>query len=109
MMGDEGHSLKHRGTILEVEPDQGEVKIIADGMRMPYVGVDAQGRVFASDQQGHFIPSTPLYEVKAGDSFGFEATNVQGRPIQDPFVWFPYLANRSGAGFVNSLFLSMIC
>jgi len=100
----------HRGTILRIAPDGDSVTVLADGLRLPYVGLRADGAVFASDQQGHFIPSTPIHLI--GDDkpyLGFDPTNFRrNRPVA-PLFWYPYQANRSAASFVSwdDLFLQV--
>lgn len=92
----------HRGTILRIPSGGNSAKVLADGLRMPYVGLRSDGTVFASDQQGHYIPSTPLHLV--GDDrpyLGFEPTNFGARNPVPPLLWYPYQANRSAAAFAS--------
>ena len=91
----------HRGAILKISPDGDTVEVLADGLRLPYVGLRKDGAVFASDQQGHFIPSTPIHLIDSNPTFGFEATNHRNLEITPPLLWYPYQANRSAAGFAN--------
>ncbi len=99
-----GEHSPHRGTILRVSSEHG-TQVLADGLRIPYVGRREDGALFASDQQGHWVPSSPLYRIgKSAPSFGFEPTRHrqsgnEPKPAAEPEFWFPYQANRSGAGF----------
>ncbi|MFT5200557.1 MAG: mono/diheme cytochrome c family protein, partial [Planctomycetota bacterium] len=101
-----GENSAHRGAILRVATDL-PTQILADGLRIPFVGRRKDGVLFASDQQGHWVPSSPLYRIgKDTPSFGFEPTRhrdskAQSTPPSEPEFWFPYQANRSGAGFAT--------
>lgn len=94
----------HRGTILQISPDGNTAKILADGLRLPFVGLSPKGTVFASDQQGHYVPSTPLYRITQGiPYFGFKPTKFRKDiPLSEPSLWYPYLTNRSSAGFTTT-------
>lgn len=90
----------HRGTVVRLSPDGRESEVLADGLRMPYVGLREDGAVFASDQQGHFVPSTPIFHIGSNHpSYGFRATMPRDAETTEPMLWFPYQVNRSGAGF----------
>lgn len=91
----------HRGGILRISPDGDSVEVLADGLRLPYVGLRQDGAVFASDQQGHFVPSTPLHLISGTPTLGFEATNHRAQETTEPLLWYPYQANRSAAAFTN--------
>ena len=100
----------HRGTILRISPDGDSVKVLADGLRLPYVGLRKDGAVFASDQQGHYIPSTPLHLIEEGRPFlGFAPTNFRKRKPVPPLLYYPYQVNRSAAAFASwkDLFLQV--
>lgn len=102
--GIENELSQHRGTVLHISSDGKEATVLADGLRLPYVGLRNDGTVFASDQQGHHIPSTPLHLLTAQQPFlGFEPTNFQKRKTPTPpLLWYPYQANRSGAAFCTT-------
>ncbi|MDP0489487.1 MAG: c-type cytochrome [Verrucomicrobiota bacterium JB023] len=98
--GHNSEMSRHRGTILRIDPQADTAEVLADGLRLPYVGLDGAGAVYASDQQGHFIPSTPIHLISGSPYLGFEQTNFRARETPaTPLVWFPYQANRSAAGF----------
>ncbi len=96
----------HSGTVLEVSPDGRRVRIFADGFREPYIGIHPEtGWLTASDQQGHFVPSTPIYAVRDGGFYGVPATaHRPGPPPEEPpLTWIPHRVDRSGAGQVWAL------
>ncbi len=70
------------------------------GFRQPNIGVNIRtGLVTASDQEGQYIPSTPLHIVRDGQFYGF-LSDLQPKekypaPIADPLVWIPHAVNAS--------------
>lgn len=94
----------HRGTILRISPDGERAEVLADGLRIPFVGLRADGEIFASDQQGNHIPSTPIHRIGSDRPFlGFAPTDFRKvrKPVE-PLLYFPYQTNRSAAGFVTA-------
>ncbi|MFK7741022.1 MAG: DUF6797 domain-containing protein [Planctomycetota bacterium] len=92
----------HRGAVIRVRQN-GEAQVLADGLRLPYVGRRSDGMLFASDQQGNWVPSTPIVRIDDRvQSYGFAPTRHRGgSEIAAPLLWFPYQSNRSGAGFAE--------
>lgn len=94
---------KYNGTIVEISPDGEQLKVIATGLRQPFIGVDPKtGLLTASDQQGHWVPATPLHVIKPGGYYGFQPamlgkTANKGREISEPPLWLPHFVNQSGA------------
>ena len=89
----------HSGTILKISPDGKTVERFATGLREPYIGVHPdRGWVTASDQQGNFVPSSPIYFVQEGDYYGVPASAHQDIPpaIAEPLTWVPHNVDRSG-------------
>ena len=89
----------HSGTILKISADGKDIDYFATGLREPYIGVHPEkGWVTASDQQGHFVPSSPIYFVQEGDYYGVPATAHQDVPpeIALPLTWVPHNVDRSG-------------
>lgn len=100
----------HSGSILEVSADGRRVTVFASGLREPYMTVHpVKGWVTASDQQGNFVPSTPIYLVQEGDYYGVPATAHRNvlPPIADPLTWVPHQVDRSGTEQVWVLSQSM--
>jgi cytochrome c553 len=94
---------KYNGNLIEISPDGQKLKVIATGLRQPFIGVDPQtGLLTASDQQGHWVPATPLHLIRPGHYYGFQPTRLgananQGRQIVEPPLWIPHFVNQSGA------------
>lgn len=88
----------HSGSILRVSADGRSIKYIATGLREPYASVHPEtGWITASDQQGNFVPSTPIYFVEEGDYYGVPATAHRTVPPAPaaPLTWVPHQVDRS--------------
>lgn len=97
---------KLNGSVVEVAADGRSYRRIGFGLRQPYIGVDPKtGLVTASDQQGNWVPATPVHVV-GGDSYhGFQPEPlkdkaVHPKAISEPPVWIPHFVNSSGASQV---------
>ena len=91
---------KHNGSVLRVSADGRRATVLGYGFRQPQIGVNVRtGLVTASDQQGHYIPSTPLHIVKDHQFYGFLSDKlpreVYPAPIADPLTWIPHAVNAS--------------
>ena len=70
------------------------------GFRQPNLSVNPRtGLVLASDQQGNYVPSTPLHVVRDRQFYGFLSDKlpreVYPAPIAEPLTWIPHAANAS--------------
>jgi mono/diheme cytochrome c family protein len=93
---------KHNGSVLRVAPDGQSSQVIGWGLREPFIGVHPKtGLVTASDQQGNYVPATPLHLIRDGQYYGFLSNRLPKEkypaPIADPLVWIPHPINASGA------------
>ena len=72
---------KHNGSVLRISADGRTATVLGYGFRQPQLGVNVRtGLVTASDQQGHYIPSTPLHIVKRSiSSTASSATSCRAR------------------------------
>lgn len=101
--GQEGTTRgKHNGTVIKVAPDGKSFEVIGYGLRQPFIGVHPQtGLVTASDQQGHYVPSTPLHIISDHHFYGHLPTvapkEQYPESITDPVTWIPHSVNPSGA------------
>ncbi len=91
---------KHNGSVLRVSADGRKSTVLGYGFRQPNIGVNIRtGLVTASDQQGQYIPSTPLHIVRDGQFYGFLAAfqpkEIYPAPIADPLTWLPHAVNAS--------------
>jgi type 1 glutamine amidotransferase/cytochrome c2/glucose/arabinose dehydrogenase len=92
---------KHGGTVTKVSAEGDSVAVYADGFREPYLGTYPASRFLtASDQQGNFVPSTPVYAVGEGNFYGVPATTSRTDrvpEIEKPITWIPHQVDPSGA------------
>lgn len=92
----------YRGYVMRVSP-QGLMTPVANGLRSPNgLGLDPQGRLFCTDNQGEWIPACKLQEVRSGEYYGHPAsvrwTQGDDAPppsMTPPAVWFPFGTCRS--------------
>ena len=96
---------KHNGSVLRISPDGKTVTVLGHGLRQPFLGIDPKtGLVTASDQQGNYVPATPLHIIRDDQYYGF-LTGLQPKeqypaPIAEPLTWIPHPVNASGASQV---------
>ena len=91
---------KHNGSVLRISADGRQATVLGYGFRQPNLAVNLRsGLVTASDQQGNYIPSTPIHIVRDKQFYGFLADfqprEVYPAPIADPLTWIPHPANAS--------------
>ena len=101
--GQEGTTYgRHNGTVIRVAPDGKSIEVVGYGLRQPFIGVHPKsGLVTASDQQGNYVPSTPLHIIEKNQFYGHVPTiapkEVYPAPITEPLTWIPHPVNPSGA------------
>lgn len=91
---------KHNGSVLRISADGRRATVLGYGFRQPNLGVNLRtGLVTASDQQGQYIPSTPLHIVRDHQFYGFLAPflpkEVYPEPPAEPLTWIPHPVNTS--------------
>ena len=114
--------LKHQGKMLSLSRDGQKLEIYATGLRAPNgMSIGPNGEVTVGDNEGTFVPATPIHWVKKGDFLGvvdtalnadlktlpwvehFKQTkirNPQNAPAEaseapKPLCWIPYNADNS--------------
>lgn len=91
----------HGGTVLKVSKDGRTIERYATGLRAPFLGLNpVTGQVSVTDQQGNFVPSTPIYFLEKDDFFGVPATYYEKdtTDIKIPLTWIPHRIDRSAGG-----------
>jgi hypothetical protein len=83
----------NRGTTIKVNKASGAVSYVAGGLRTPNgIGWGPDGDMFATDNQGGWLPSSKLVHIKQ-DRFFNHYTNPDGpfdsRPVTKPVLWLP--------------------
>lgn len=96
---------KHYGSVIRVSADGRTMEVLGWGFRQPFIGVHPRtGVVTASDQEGQYVPTTPLDLVEKGQYYGF-ATRLRAPEdhpsvITEPVTWIPRQVNPSAASHV---------
>lgn len=106
--GQRGATLgRHAGMVLRVPADGGSATVLAHGLRQPFLGVHpGTGAITASDQQGHYVPTTALHAIAGNPSrhHGFLPLilprDSHDEPIVEPLTWIPHSINASASGQV---------
>ncbi|MCC7045051.1 MAG: c-type cytochrome [Acidobacteria bacterium] len=96
---------RHNGSVLRITPDGSSSAVLGWGLRQPFASVDPEtGTVVASDQQGNYVPATPLHIVRDGQYYGFlpdaQPKEQYPAPIADPLAWIPHAVSASASGQV---------
>jgi mono/diheme cytochrome c family protein len=91
---------KHNGSVLRIAADGRTTTVLGYGFRQPNLSVNPRtGLVLASDQQGNYVPSTPLHVVRDRQFYGFLSDKlpreVYPAPIAEPLTWIPHATNAS--------------
>ena len=101
--GQEGTTFgKHNGTVIKVASDGKKMEVIGYGLRQPFIGVHPKtGLVTASDQQGNYVPSTPIHIIRNNQFYGhlpgIAPKEIYPAPITEPLTWIPHPVTPSGA------------
>jgi cytochrome c2 len=101
--GQQGTYLgKDNGTVIRVSPDGKKYDVIGWGLRQPFAGVNPKtGLVTASDQEGNYVPTTPIQIIRDHQFYGHLATiqphEQYPQSIAEPLTWIPHAVVASGA------------
>ena len=82
-----------RGSTIKVNPATGTFEALVKGLRNAnglVVGPDNE--LFATDNQGNWVPANKLMHIKAGRHYGYRtnANYNSGTVISPPAIWLPY-------------------
>lgn len=91
---------KHNGSVLRISADGKKATVLGYGFRQPSIGVNLRtGLVTSSDQEGQYVPSTPLHIVRDHQFHGFLSDKLPKEkypaPIAEPLTWMPHAVNSS--------------
>ena len=94
-----GTGTSHAGAVLRIAPDGRQAEVFAEKAREPFLTVHPQtGMVTGTDQQGHYIPTSAVYLIRRGASFGFLEENPTR--LTPPLVWIPHEYDSSSSSQV---------
>ncbi|MFT7669197.1 MAG: glucose/arabinose dehydrogenase [Planctomycetota bacterium] len=109
--------VPNRGWVVKISPD-GELSPFASGMRSPCgLGLNSEGDLFYTDNQGDWMPVCPIFHVKEGSFYGHPAsldwtdayqetktlasdTIPPARERENAACWIPYEWSRSTGNLV---------
>ena len=91
---------KLNGSVLRVAADGQSFTVLSYGFRQPFAGVNPRtGLVTASDQEGHYTPTTPFYILQKPEFHGYLSELLPREkypaPIAEPLTWIPHQVNAS--------------
>jgi len=89
-------------SVLKISPDGKHAHVVAHGFRQPFMGYDpTSGRIAVSDQQGNWVPSTPVHFIEEGGFYGFpNGPTDEQRPVTPPLTWIPHQVCSSSTSIV---------
>ncbi|MFC8659658.1 family 16 glycoside hydrolase [Streptomyces parvus] len=87
-------NVPNRGSTLKINKKTGKVSYVAGGLRTPNgLGWGPEGEIFATDNQGAYVPTSKLVRIKQG-AFYNHHTNPDGvyddQPVTEPVLWLPH-------------------
>lgn len=109
----------HHGNIMKLSKDGAKLEVFASGLRQPNgMAVGPKGEITVGDNEGSWVPSTPLHWVRKGDFLGVvdaahrelkttpwrEDLRAGRKPFLDPneapkpLCWIPYHIDNSAGG-----------
>ncbi|MDG2126274.1 MAG: hypothetical protein P8J87_21410, partial [Verrucomicrobiales bacterium] len=98
------YRARHSGRLLDISNSSAGTTVHATGFRNAYIGLDpATQKLYACDQQGHWVPTTPVYEVIRGGYYGFAPARPLAQPEptpESPLVWLPHRTCQSAVDIV---------
>lgn len=90
------------GALMRVSADGKTVTEIARGLRAPFMGYDpVSGQIAVTDQQGQYVPSTPIIFPQQGAYYGHPSLKADsGLPVSTPMTWVPHQVCASSSSVV---------
>ena len=86
---------QHHGSILKISKDGSKMEVYATGLRAPNgMGMSPTGQVTIGDNEGSWVPSSPLHWVKPGQFLGV-SDSAHGAKVEQPKPLF-WLSHNGG-------------
>jgi hypothetical protein len=92
----------HHGCLLKISKDGSKLETYATGFRSPNgIGISSDGQLTSGDNQGTWVPASPLHWIKPG-SFNGVSDTAHGVPTHQPMpvCFMPQDVDNSGGGQV---------
>lgn len=82
---------KWNGTIAKISLDGRTAEVHAGGLRnVNGISWGPGGEMLVSDNQGDWVPTSRLNEVRPGEFFGHKNTAFDTKPMTPPVLWLPH-------------------
>ena len=92
------------GSLIQVSADGSKAEVVANGFRHPNgMGIGPGDFITVADQQGNWVPASPIHHVTPGGFYGFMPAARNGQTARDrisPMVNMPHDIDNSGGGQV---------
>lgn len=90
------------GALVRISADGKKVSEIARGFRAPFMGYDpVSGQIAVTDQQGQYVPSTPVIFPQQGAYYGHPSQKSDSSlPVSTPMTWIPHQVCASSSSVV---------
>jgi hypothetical protein len=88
-----GTITEDAGTVMKVSADGKKLEVIATGFRAPNgMSVSPDGQITTSDNEGTWVPSTPIHFIKKDHFYGVENTahNIPLTAYEKPVCWLSH-------------------
>lgn len=83
-----------RGSLIKVNPASGAIDALVKGLRNANgLAAGPDGELFATDNQGHWVPTNKLVHLKPGRFYGYRTSKnfTPGTTTESPpAIWLPY-------------------
>ena len=103
-------AVPYRGWIMRVDAKDGKLTPIASGVRSPNgIGFDANGHLLVADNQGDWLGSSKLFDIRPGEFYGHPASLVwrqdwtRGNPLKVPVPELDRMRTRESVMFPQDL------
>ena len=98
----DAHAAPHAGRAVHVSAAGEFLGVHAEGLRNGYLSALGEtDRVIATDQQGNWVPATPMLEIREGKFYGFEPGTTHSREVESVPLWIPHRFAQSGIDLVT--------
>ncbi len=90
------------GAVVKVSPDGSSYDLEATGFRVPNgMGQMPDGTLFATDNQGQWVPANKINRIKSGAFYGvFQSANKDRDDYEKPMMWLPQEFDNSPGNLV---------
>jgi cytochrome c2 len=98
----EEHTSPHAGRVLHISPEGKFRGFFAEGLRNGYLAkIGTTDRIIATDQQGNWVPSTPMHSITQGGYYGYAPGTDRDRAPANVPLWIPHRWAQSGIDLVT--------